>query len=198
MPKCRKAAQSLLDDALWWLRETYAEHGFSVERDLVRTLQRRLSRQAAVDGLGVRVFNDYGVEPGARRHLSADIRRPRGRRPGPLVVVEFKYEPSPRRLEVDRRKLPVTDWAGAAAAVERIRRWVDGWRGARCLWPSWARAALTLTGRPPGRSQSAERSASRRGVPSPLPCTPRASSALGRSGPCSPRIHRLLGGWGGR
>ena len=125
MPKFRKAAQALLDDGLWWLRETYAEHGFAVERDLVWTLQRRLVRQAAEDGLDVRVFNDYGVEPGARRHLSADIVLLEPGDPIPLVAVEFKYEPSPRRPDVDRRKLPVTDWAGAAADVERIRRWVD-------------------------------------------------------------------------
>jgi hypothetical protein len=126
LPKYRKAAQSLLHDGLWWLRETYAEHGFAVERDLVWTLQRRLVRQATQDGLDVRVFNDYGVEPGARRHLSADIVILEDGDPVPLVAVEFKYEPSPRRPDVDRRKLPVTDWAGATADVERIRRWVEG------------------------------------------------------------------------
>ncbi len=124
MPKFRKAAQALLDDGLWWLRETYAEHGFAVERDLVWTLQRHLVRQASDDGLPVRVFNDYGVEPGTRRHLSADIVLIEADDAVPLVAVEFKFEPSPRRADVDRRKLPVTDWAGAAADVERIRRWV--------------------------------------------------------------------------
>ncbi len=73
MPKPRKAAQALLDDGLWWLRETYGEHGFAVERDVVWTLQKHLARQAAEDGLDLRVLNDYGVEPGQRRHLSADI-----------------------------------------------------------------------------------------------------------------------------
>jgi hypothetical protein len=122
----RKAAQALLDDGLWWLRETYAEHGFVVERDLVWTLQRHLVRQASDEGLPVRVFSDHGVEPGKRRHLSADIALLEADDPVPLVAVEFKFEPSPRRADVDRRKLPVTDWASAALDVERIRRWVGG------------------------------------------------------------------------
>lgn len=126
MPKFRKAAQALLDDGLWRLRETYGEHGFAVERDLVWTLQRHLVRQAIEDELPVRIFNDYGVEPGQRRHLSADIVILEDDDPVPLVAVEFKYEPSPRRSDVDRRKLPVTEWAGTAADVERIRRWVEG------------------------------------------------------------------------
>lgn len=118
----------LLGDALDWLRSTYPGHGVFVERDLVWTLQKWLLRAAAVRHLPVRVFNDYGVEPGPRRSLSADLALLSLDSPVPLVAAEFKFEPSRLRTDIDRRKLPVVGWEGVVEDVARIQRWVDDGR----------------------------------------------------------------------
>jgi hypothetical protein len=119
-------ARRLLNDALDWLRFTYPEHRIFVERDLVWTLQKWLLREASARGLPLRVFNDYGVEPGRRRSLGADLALVPLDSPVPLVVAEFKFEPSHRRADIDRKKLPVVGWHGVVGDVARIRRWVGG------------------------------------------------------------------------
>lgn len=119
-------ARRLLVDGLAWLRASYPEHRIYVERDLVWTLQKWLVREVAARGLPLRVFNDYGVEPGPRRSLSADLAVLPLTSPLPLVVAELKFEPSHRRAEIDPRKLPVVGWEGVVEDVARIRRWVAG------------------------------------------------------------------------
>lgn len=119
------AAQTLMLDGLSWLQDSYDQHRFFVERDLVWTLQRWLLRETDARGLPFRIFNDYGVEPGPRRSLSADLAI-LGDSKVPLLAAEFKFEPSHRRNDIDRRKFPVTDWDGICHDVERIRRWVHG------------------------------------------------------------------------
>jgi hypothetical protein len=118
-------ARRLLADALNWLRTTYPEHRIVVERDLVWTLQKWLMREVLTRDLALRVFNDYGVEPGSRRSLSADLALVPLDSPVPLVVAEFKFEPSHRRVDIDRKKLPVVGWDGVVEDVSRIKRWVD-------------------------------------------------------------------------
>lgn len=117
------AAQTLVLDGLSWLRVTYDQHRFFVERDLVWTLQRWLLRETDARRMPFRIFNDYGVEPGPRRSLSADL-AVLGDSNTPLVAAEFKFEPSHRRGDIDQRKFPVTDWDGVCRDIERIRRWV--------------------------------------------------------------------------
>jgi hypothetical protein len=119
-------AVRLLTDALDWLRATYPEHRIVVERDLVWTLQKWLICEVLTRDLPLRVFNDYGVEPGPRRSLSGDLVLVALDSPMPLVVAEFKFEPSHRRVDIDRKKLPVVGWSGVVEDVARIRRWVDG------------------------------------------------------------------------
>lgn len=121
----RGDAGRLLTDSLDWLRATYPEHRIVVERDLVWTLQKWLIREVHTRDLPLRVFNDYGVEPGLRRSLSGDLVLVPLDSPAPLVVAEFKFEPSHRRLDIDRKKLPVVGWGGVAEDAARIRRWVD-------------------------------------------------------------------------
>lgn len=112
--------------AVGWLRSTYPEHQIVVERDLVWTIQRRIAREIGLHGLPLRVFNDYGVEPGPRRSLSADLALLSDRPGPPLFVAEFKFEPSHRQLDIDPRKLPVVGWEGVVEDAARIRRWVAG------------------------------------------------------------------------
>lgn len=77
-------------------------------------------------GLPLRVFNDYGVEPGLRRSLSADLALLALDATVPLVVAEFKFEPSHRRSDINPRKLPVVGWEGVVEDVARVRRWAGG------------------------------------------------------------------------
>jgi hypothetical protein len=116
----------LFEDGLEWLRDTYGTHRFYTERDVVWTVQKWLAIECAARGMNVRVYNDYGIEPGPRRALSADIALVQ---PGetPAFVAEFKYEPSHRREDLLRVKLPVVGWTAVLLDVERIRRWwADG------------------------------------------------------------------------
>ena len=117
------AARTLMLDGLSWLQGSYDQHRFFVERDVVWTLQRWLLRESDARGLPLRILNDYGVEPGPRRSLSADLAI-LGASKVPLLAAEFKFEPSHRRTDIDRRKFPVTDWDGICHDIERIRRWV--------------------------------------------------------------------------
>ena len=117
------AAQTLMLDGLSWLEGSYDQHRFFVERDLVWTLQRWLLRESDARGLPLRILNDYGVEAGPRRSLSADLAI-LGDSNVPLLAAEFKFEPSHLRNDIDRRKFPVTDWNGICHDIERIRRWV--------------------------------------------------------------------------
>jgi hypothetical protein len=60
-------ARTLILDALAWLRSSYPQHGFYVERDLVWTLQKWLDREITARALGLRVLNDYGARTSTRR-----------------------------------------------------------------------------------------------------------------------------------
>ena len=53
--------KELFEDTLDWLRETYWTHDFYVERDLVWTIQKKLSRMIVERKLPFRVFNDYPI-----------------------------------------------------------------------------------------------------------------------------------------
>jgi hypothetical protein len=123
-----RAACTLSEEAVDWLRENYGQFEFWVERDLVWTLQTRLRMMISERGLPFTVLSDYGMIPGPRRSLSADlvIRDTAGQ---VLVAAEFKYEPSHRRPEFRSQpgKLPVVSWGaeGVAKDVARIRQFVE-------------------------------------------------------------------------
>jgi hypothetical protein len=121
-------AAELAVEALAWLRATYAEHLPYTERDIVWTVQRWIAREITGRGLPLRVFNDYGIEPGPRRSLSADIAILPNSSPEVLHVIEFKYEPSHRRPDIDSKKLPVVGWDAVVADTLRIARWVESGR----------------------------------------------------------------------
>jgi hypothetical protein len=111
----------LIGDALDWLRETYPQHGFGVERDVVWTLHRWLTARAAA--LGCRVWTDYPMVRGPRRALSADLAVVDSANTI-LSAAEFKFEPSHIREDVQKQKLPVIGWAGVLADIVRIGDWV--------------------------------------------------------------------------
>lgn len=118
------------DRCLDWLRETYWEHRFFVERDLVWTLQKRLRLTLAEVDQSYRVFNDYPIMPGNRRALCTDLAILRGQTVE--LSVEFKYEPDHRRggatSEIWPTKLnpSVVFWGkdGVLKDVDRCRKYV--------------------------------------------------------------------------
>lgn len=120
-----KKATELFEDALEWLRNNYASFQFFQERDVVWTFQTYLIKEIEELGLLYRVFNDYPMLPGKRRSLSTDLAILNAN-DRVEVAVEFKYEPSHRRVDIMKSKLPVVDWgqAGVAKDLKRIQEFV--------------------------------------------------------------------------
>ncbi len=121
----RVLARDLLVEGLAWLRASYSAQRFFVERDVVWSLQRWLHGEVVARDLGLTVRNDYGVEPGPRRSLSADIALVPAGASIPAAILEVKYEPSHSRSDIDPRKLPVIAWADVVADAVRVRGWVE-------------------------------------------------------------------------
>jgi len=126
----------VLRDSLLWLWEHYSEFRFFTERDVVWTIQRHLLDVIEQQALAFSVFNDFPIEPGARRALSVDlaILRPNER---VALALEFKYEPDHRRGHGDEREIwptklspSVVFWGaeGVLKDMERIKRWVNDGR----------------------------------------------------------------------
>jgi hypothetical protein len=118
-PQRLSAAVEIFEGALAWLNETYRQHTFFVERDVVWTLQLALKREIQRRGLPLRVFNDYAILKGKRRGLCADlaILNDQDR---VEVAAEFKYEPDHRRRDIRQQKLPVVGWKDMQKDILRI------------------------------------------------------------------------------
>ena len=112
-------AAALFEDAMDWLRDSYVEHRFFVERDVVWTAQLRLLREAEHAKLPCRVLNDYTLFERIRPDLAI--------LDGGAVEVaaEFKYEPARARSgEFGGGKFPVVDWRSVEKDVQRVRDYV--------------------------------------------------------------------------
>lgn len=122
------SGSALIEEAVDWLREHYADYEFWVVRDVVWTLQTHLRWLVGERGLPYLVLNDYPMLAGTRRALSADL-VVRDRPTGGMVAAEFKYEPAHRRTEfmATPGKLPVVLWGaeGVAKDLGRIREFVE-------------------------------------------------------------------------
>jgi hypothetical protein len=117
------SAERVFEDALAWLAATYPMHGFSVERDLVWTLQRHLGQVLRRPGLSWRAFNDYPMLPGPRRALSADLVIV-GEAKMVLLAAEFKFEPDHQRHDIPEGKFPVCTWKDIAKDCLRANEFV--------------------------------------------------------------------------
>lgn len=119
-------ADRLFMSSLDWLRINYSTFRFFFERDIVWTNQTHLLQEIEKAGLSLRVFNDYGILPGSRRSLSADLALI-GENNKAEVAVEFKYEPAHSRTDIPRIKFPVVGWGadGVAKDIQRIKEFVD-------------------------------------------------------------------------
>lgn len=119
-------ADRVLLSALDWLQENYRTFTFFAERDIVWTLQLKVRGLLKKAGLGIQVFNDYGVLPGNRRSLSADLAFIDGQG-SVAVAAEFKYEPAHSRADIPSSKFPVVFWGndGVGKDVSRVREFVE-------------------------------------------------------------------------
>src|ERR1019366_1203962 len=91
--------ESVLLEALDWLRDTYREHRFFKERDVEATLQRRMTELFEERRSDWRVFENHRI-PGKRLDLAVVDRN----RPAEVAVgVELKYEPDHARAGEDMR-----------------------------------------------------------------------------------------------
>jgi|Deesub1362A_J573_1020465.scaffolds.fasta_scaffold21078_1 hypothetical protein len=117
--------EDLFLESLHWLATHLSAFTFYVERDLVWTLQTRLNGLIQEKGLPYRVCNDYGILPGKRRALSADIVI-LDEAGSVGVAAEFKYEPDHSRTEIPKNKFPVVFWGkdGVLKDIQRIQRYV--------------------------------------------------------------------------
>jgi hypothetical protein len=146
-----RTAWALFGEAVEWLRENYRQFEFWVERDVVWTLQTRLRTMISERGLSFTVLSDYGMLPGPRRSLSADlvIRNAAGH---VLVAAELKYEPSHLRPEFQSQpgKLPVVFWGadGVAKDVARIWQFVEA-GAARAAFAMFIDEGRHFRARPP-------------------------------------------------
>lgn len=86
-------AATLFENTMEWLRDSYGEHRFFVERDIVWTAQLRLLQEVERANLPYRVFDEHKIRKDARSGADLVIME------GGLVAVaaEFKYEPSHER-----------------------------------------------------------------------------------------------------
>ena len=112
-------AAALFEDTMAWLRDSYEEHRFFVERDVVWTAQLRLLREAERAKLPCRVLNDYTLFERTRADLAI--------LDGSAVEVaaEFKYEPARARSgEFGDGKFPVVDWRSVEMDVQRVHDYV--------------------------------------------------------------------------
>lgn len=112
-----ETADALFLRSLNWLRINYSGFRFFVERDIVWTIQCHILQEIAETGLPLRVFNDYGILPGSRRSLSADLVLS-GENSKIEVAVEFKYEPAHSRTDIPRVKFPVVGWGDDGVAKD--------------------------------------------------------------------------------
>jgi hypothetical protein len=123
------AASELAEEAIRWLQERYDQFSFYQERDLVWTIQSHLVAEIRRRDLDLRVWNDYPMFRQGRQAESADLVLQAA--DGTIkVAIEFKYEPSHTRPDIQRRKLPVVFWnsEGVARDIERAQRFVaEGW-----------------------------------------------------------------------
>lgn len=121
-------ASRVFEESIEWLRQNYPRFRFYVERDIVWTLQLRMSDLIQARAMPYRVFNDYSILPGNRRSLCADIAILDGQ-DQVQVAAEFKYEPSHKRTDIWPSKfLPtVVFWGddGVGKDVKRVHEFVE-------------------------------------------------------------------------
>ena len=118
-------AADLFENTLGWLQSRYTDLRFFTERDIVWTVQLRISQEIERAGLPFRVFKDHTIFTKTR----ADLATLDG---GSVeVAAEFKYEPSHARSaghggDIWPTKFDVVSWTEVEKDVQRVWRYVEG------------------------------------------------------------------------
>lgn len=112
-------AEAIFLEALDWLKEHYQNYIFYVERDIVWTLQTKINILIKEYNSPFIIHNDYTILPRQRAdlvflHESGQIE----------LAIEFKYEPSHKRIDIVPTKFPVASWSEIGKDIERIKRFV--------------------------------------------------------------------------
>lgn len=122
-------AEDVFLAALGWIETNYRRQRFFNERDLERSLQARMSWLISERRLPLRVFHGYPMKSadGRRRNVDLAILDENDH---VALGVELKYEPARSRDGVDLwpGKIPVTEWKGVEADVDRIEEWAGAGR----------------------------------------------------------------------
>lgn len=126
-------AEEIFLNSLDWLKNSYDNFHFYLERDLVWTLQCHLTQLVEQSKVPIRVYNDYPIIKKERRSLCADIALVSTKTNQVELLAEFKYEPSHQRDDILPTKFPVVFWGkdGVGKDVERVRDFVMN-EGASC------------------------------------------------------------------
>ena len=114
----------IFEETIEWLRTNYPTFNFFVERDIVWTIQRRLTEAINVKNLPYRVFHDYPILQGKKRAICDLVILDKAGKV--MLAAEFKYEPSHKREDIWHTKFPVVFWGkeGVAKDIERIQNYV--------------------------------------------------------------------------
>lgn len=116
------------------IQSNYSSYGFVVERDLVWTIQKQLSKLITENGMPYMVYNDYPIEKGERRSKSVDLAVIQNRvkhtdilnrKNSVELAIEFKFEPSKKRNDICRHKLPVVYWNSIIEDIKRVNRFTE-------------------------------------------------------------------------
>jgi hypothetical protein len=118
----------LFENSLGWLKKNYSRFRFYLERDIVYMLQTYLNDVIDKNSLPFKVYNDYPILPGIKRHLCADLVIKTNNKKSEIIDIaaEFKYEPDHKRKNKDilesKLRPTVVFWDGKSSVLEDIER----------------------------------------------------------------------------
>ena len=134
-----KKHEELFFEVFHWLKETYNEHHFFTERDIVWTFQKKLIELIKLNNLPYKVISDYGLIKGSNRSKSVDIAIIDSKmdinelHKKVKLAIEFKYEPNKLRAgndipkqkcnDIPKQKFPVTSWNLINKDIDRIKNY---------------------------------------------------------------------------
>lgn len=117
----------IFKSSLRWLQDSYFDHKFYTERDIVWTIQKHISDEIKRAGLPYRVFNDHTIFRKTRTDLAI-----LDEKNSVEIAAEFKYEPSHTRRadrggDIWQTKFDVVFWSGEGSVekdVQRVKEYV--------------------------------------------------------------------------
>ena len=132
-------ANVLFEKAIDWVKEDYKKFCFHKERDIVWTIQKKITEIIEEDDLPYKVYDEYPIMPGKRRSITVDLailNKDFVPRQGEVIEVtaEFKYEPDHDREDMltyyynaegnKKTKFPLVFWKeGVGKDIENAKKY---------------------------------------------------------------------------